>query len=214
MPYIFDLTVKDNLWKDSFVFIALFSIFVLIINQIENVFKVQNNWDRMRCRPEVMAFSWLYGKNTADNMEYCLENAGKQVKQSNIVQPAKEYVDKLKSKINNEIDSTKKELIDLTNKIGNVDSLMNNRSQEFASGLQSNILALKESMQKIIAGLVIQNRVSNGVFKTTNGTKTLTDSLRKSLDKVPSLSPATSSAPTTSSVPSMSAPTTSSAPSM
>jgi len=192
MPYIFDLTVKDNLWKDSFVFIALFSIFVLIINQIENVFKVQNNWDRMRCRPEVMAFAWLYGKNTADNMEYCLENAGKQVKQSNIVQPAKEYVDKLKSKINNEIDSTKKELIDLTNKIGNVDSLMNNRSQEFASGLQSNILALKESMQKIIAGLVIQNRVSNGVFKTTNGTKTLTDSLRKSLNKVPSLSSATS----------------------
>jgi hypothetical protein len=192
MPYIFDLTVKDNLWKDSFVFIALFSIFLLIITQIENVFKVRNNWDRMRCRPEVMAFAWLYGKNTADNMEYCLENAGKQVKQSNIVQPAKEYVDKLKSKINTEIDSTKKELTDLTNKIGNVDSLMNNRSQVLATGLQSNILALKESMQKIIAGLVIQNRVSNGVFKTTNGTKTLTDSLRKSLNKVPSLSSATS----------------------
>ena len=39
-------------------------------------------------------------------------------------------------------------------------------------------------MQKIIAGLVIQNRVSNGVFKTTNGTKMLTESLRKSIDKV------------------------------
>lgn len=192
MPYIFDLTVKDNLWKDSFVFIVLFSIFIFIITQIENVFKVRNNWDRMRCRPEVMAFAWLYGKNTDDNMEYCLENAGKQVKQSNIVQPAKEYIDKLKGKINSEIGSTQKELVDLTNKIGNVDSLLKSRNQEFATGLQSNILALKESMQKIIAGLVIQNRVSNGVFKTTNGTKMLTESLRKSLNKVPL---ATSSAP-------------------
>ena len=105
MPYIFDLTVKDNLWKDTLIFMVLLTIFILIITQIENIFMVRNNWDRMRCRPEVMAFAWLYGKNTANNLEYCLENAGKQVKMSNIVDPAKEYVDKLNGKVNNEIDS-------------------------------------------------------------------------------------------------------------
>ena len=192
MPYIFDLTVKDNLWKDSFVFIALFSIFILIITQIENIFKVRNNWDRMRCRPEVMAFSWLYGKNTADNMEYCLENAGKQVKMSNIVNPTKEYIQSLNDKTNIDLGVTKKNLEDLTKNIQSSSLTVTKKTKEIATGLQANILALKESMQKIIAGLVIQNRVTNGVFKTTNGTKMLTESLQKSINKVyPRLVPST-----------------------
>ena len=184
MPYIFDLTVKDNLWKDSFIFMVLFTIFVFVITQIESIFMVKNNWDRMRCRPEVMAFAWLYGKNTANTMEYCLENAGKQVKQSNIVNPAKVYIQSLNDKTKVELGVTKENLKDLTNKIQSSSLTVSNKTKEIATGLQSNILALKESMQKIIAGLVIQNRVSNGVFKTTNGTKMLTESLRKSIDKV------------------------------
>ena len=72
----------------------------------------------------------------------------------------------------------------LTKKIESSRLATNIQNKEMATSLQSNILALKESMQKIIAGLVIQTRVTNGVFKTTNGTKMLTDSLRKSIDKV------------------------------
>jgi hypothetical protein len=83
-------------------------------------------------------------------------------------------------------------LEDLTKNIQSSSLTVTKKTKEIAPGLQANILALKESMQKIIAGLVIQNRVSNGVFKTTNGTKVLTDSLRKSINKVyPRLVPST-----------------------
>lgn len=192
MPYIFDLTVKDNLWKDTFIFIVLLTIFILLITQIEKIFMVRNNWDRMRCRPEVMMFSWLYGKNTADTMEYCLENAGKQVKMSNIVNPTKEYIQSLNDKTNIDLGVTKKNLEDLTKNIQSSSLTVTKKTKEIATGLQANILALKESMQKIIAGLVIQNRVTNGVFKTTNGTKMLTESLQKSINKVyPRLVPST-----------------------
>lgn len=189
MPYIFDLTVQDNLWKDTIVFMVLFSIYMIVTKIISKQFEIKNNWDRMRCRPEVMQYAWLYGIDPNDNMEYCLENAGKQVKQSNIVNPTKEYIDKLAGKINVDLGVTNKELGNLTNKIGNADLSMNNQNKIIATGVQENILALKESMQKIIAGLVIQTRVSNGVFKTTNGTKILTESLRKTLDKVPAITP-------------------------
>ncbi len=59
-----------------------------------------------------------------------------------------------------------------------------NRNNNLAIALQNNILAIKEGMQKIIASLIIQRHMNNGVFKMTSGTKTLTDSIREAMKKV------------------------------
>ena len=181
--YVLDLSVEDNLKKDSIIFMALFSIAMMIITQISRYFEVKNNWQRLRCRPEVMPFAWLYGKDTASNMEYCLENAGLQVKQSNIVAPTVKKIDSGINKLSKKIQTANNDLANLKKLIGNEDLKANNRSKNIAVGIQENILALKEGMQKVIAGLVIQNQMSNGILKTTSGTKKLTDSLNKSLNK-------------------------------
>jgi len=184
MPYIFDLTVKDNLWRETILFMTVFAISIFSIEGFGKYFEVKNNWSRMRCRPEVMFFAWLFGKDQKDNMEYCLENAGLQVKQGNLVDPLIKNINTEIGKINTEVASKTVEINNIRNEIKNIDSSMVNKGKNIATSIQANILALKEGMQKIIAGLVIANNMKNGILKTTQNTKRLTDNLNKSLAKL------------------------------
>jgi hypothetical protein len=155
-----------------------------VITYIANYFEIKNNWSRMRCRPEVMLNSWMYGIDTDDNMEYCLENAGKQMKQGEIVGPVVKNMDDSKNQLNRKISKANKELDFLKEKIANADLYKNKQNTNLAIAIQNNILAVKEGMQKIIASLIIQKHMNNGVLKMTSGTKTLNDSLRQSLNKI------------------------------
>jgi hypothetical protein len=184
MPYIFDLTVKDNLWRETILFMTVFAISIFSIEGFGKYFEVKNNWSRMRCRPEVMFFAWLFGKDQKDNMEYCLENAGLQVKQGNLVDPLIKKINTDIEKINTVVGTATKDITQISNEIKNIDSTFINKGKNIATSIQANILALKEGMQKIIAGLVIANNMKNGILKTTQNTKLLTDNLNKSLAKL------------------------------
>jgi hypothetical protein len=153
----------------------------LSIDGFAKYFEVKNNWSRMRCRPEVMFFAWLFGKDQKDNMEYCLENAGLQVKQGNLVDQLNIKINTDIEKINKVVGTATKEINQISNEIKNIDSSTVNKAKNIATSIQANILALKEGMQKIIAGLVIANNMKNGILKTTQNTKLLTDNLNKSL---------------------------------
>ncbi len=182
MSYIFDLTVQDNLWKQTIVFIALFSGFLLFVNLTAKRFEVYNNWDRMRCRPEIMQYAWLYGKDQNDNMEYCLENAGIQVKQQTMVSAATSYVDNTKVQTDKSIEKTVMSLKNLNTNLNTETAKISQINKDRALSIQKNILNLKEGLQKAIAGLYIQNNLNKGVLKTTEGTQKLIDSLNKSLN--------------------------------
>lgn len=187
VKYIFDLTVKDNLWKDPIIFTTLFSIMMISIASIGNFFEVKNNWSRMRCRPEVMPFAWIYGEDQHNNMEYCLENAGLQVKQSDIVAPTMTKINNINNTITKKVQDTQNILSTLTKKIETADLSNTNQNKNLAVSIQKNILFLKEGMQKALAQLVLQKNMNNGVLTTTRGTKLLTDSLNKSLAKLPTI---------------------------
>ena len=184
MPYVFDLTVNDNLSKDGVVVMVLFTIVMMSISHIANYFEIKNNWSRMRCRPEVMLNGWMYGIDTKNNMEYCLENAGKQVKQSNIVNPVVKNMDDTKNNLNKNLAIANKELNILKEKVDNAELYKNKQNTNLSIAIQNNILAIKEGMQKVVASLIIQKHMNNGVLKMTGGTKTLNDSLRDSLRKI------------------------------
>jgi hypothetical protein len=184
MPYIFDLTVKDNLWKEPILFMTAFAISMLSIQGFGKYFEVKNNWSRMRCRPEVMFFAWLFGIDPIANMEYCLENSGLQVKQGNLVNQLTEKIETEYGKIQKTVDTSVADVNNLNQEIRNMGTTMKNKDKNVATTIQGNILALKESMQKIIAGLVISKNMKNGILTTTKNTKLLTDNLNKSLAKL------------------------------
>jgi hypothetical protein len=170
MTYIFELTVQDNLWKETIICMTLFSVFILFVILIAKRFEVQNNWTRMRCRPEVMQYAWLYGKDKTSNMEYCLENAGKQFKGQDIVAATTNFINdeniKTKTELNGKIESTEKTL----KKITDTNPIINSNKI---------IERIKEGIRKTIAALQIQNNLNNGVFKTTSATRTLNTALAK-----------------------------------
>jgi hypothetical protein len=115
-------------------------------------------------------------------MEYCLENAGKQVKQQTMIAAATAYVDNTKVQTDTTIRQTNMTLNNLRTKIDNGFVEIPKKNRERAVIIQKNILNLKEGLQKAIAGLYIQNNLNKGVLKTTEGTQKLINSLNKSLN--------------------------------
>lgn len=183
MAYLLNLTVNDNTYFYSIVMSIIFAFSIIFVTFVGNYFQVKNNWSRMRCRPEVMMFSWLYGIDADNNMEYCLENAGKQMKQGNIVDPVITEMVETKNTLNTKISEADAQLNALNKKLEDSNTKNKNYNNNLVVALQNNILAIKEGMQKIIASLIIQRHMNNGVFKMTSGTKTLTDSIREAIKK-------------------------------
>jgi hypothetical protein len=138
----------------------------------------------MRCRPEVMGTAWLYGKDVNDNMEYCLENAGKQIVHNNFVSPVKTRMDDIKTEFNKKIKMTDASYSVLDKKVNEADLYINKQNTNLAIAIQNNILAVKEGMQKVVASLIIQKHMNNGVMKMTNSSKIFNDSLRDGLNKI------------------------------
>jgi len=187
IKYIFDLTTNDKLWKDTIITTTLFSITMILISQLGNYFEVTNNWDRMRCRPEVMAFAWFYGKDTNKNMEYCLENAGIQVKQGNLVAPIVNNINTNYNDINQKINAVNDNLKNLKTNIEKEKATKKNENKAIGESINKNVLALKDGIKQAIKKIVVQNQINNGILKTSNTTKKLSDSLTKSLAKLPTV---------------------------
>lgn len=176
--------ITDNLNRDGMYVIVFCGVGIFAIQHIARYIQVRKNWDRMRCRPEVMGSAWMYGKNVNDNMEYCLENAGKQIVHNNFVSPVKNRVDDIKTEFNNRIKIADASYSALDKKVNEADLYKNNQNTNLAIAIQNNILAVKEGMQKIIASLIIQKHMNNGILKMTNSSKIFNDSLRNGINKI------------------------------
>jgi hypothetical protein len=184
MSDIIDLTVNDNLSRDGMYVIVFCGITIFVIQHIARYIHVLKNWSRMRCRPEVMSSAWLYGKDANDNMEYCLENAGKQVVDNIFVSPVVTNIDNIKADMNNRVQRIDSSYNVLDKKVNNADLYKNKQNTNLAIAIQNNILAIKEGMQKIVASLIIQKHMNNGVLKMTNSSKIFNDSLRDGINKI------------------------------
>jgi hypothetical protein len=105
-----------------------------------------------------MQYAWLYGKNRNDVIEYCLENAGNQVKQSNVVDPTMQEIQSGYKAIDDKLIGINGNLSALDTTISTTDT--NTGNKERALSIYKNVLALKEGVNKVIAGLVIQNNLN------------------------------------------------------
>ena len=89
------------------------------------------------------------------------------------------------NEINKKLNATNDNLNILKKRAKNVDASINKQNKEIGQMMRKNIIALRESVKKVFSRLIVQNKINKGVLKTTNRTKVLSDSLRKSLAKMP-----------------------------
>ena len=177
-------TINDFLYRDGMYVIVIWGIGVYAIQHIAKYIHVRKNWDRMRCRPEVMQSAWMFGKNQQDNMEYCLENAGKQIIDNNFVAPITKNMGDIRNELNNRASKLDASYNAIDKKVNEHEIYKNKQNTNLAISLQNNILAVKEGLQKVIASLVIQKHMNNGVLKMTSTNKMFNDSLRESINKI------------------------------
>jgi hypothetical protein len=176
--------IKDSIYRDSMYVIVIWGIGVYAIQHIAKYIHVRKNWDRMRCRPEIMQSAWMFGKNKDDNMEYCLENAGKQIIDNNFVAPITKNIGDIRNELNNRASILDTKYNTINDKINSAEFYKTKQNTNLAISIQNNILAVKEGLQKVIASLVIQKHMNNGVLKMTSTNKMFNDSLRESINKI------------------------------
>ena len=49
-------------------------IIVGMVQSVSQIAEIKKNWDKYRCKPQYMALAPIFGKDTAENFNYCLQN--------------------------------------------------------------------------------------------------------------------------------------------
>jgi len=92
-------------------------------------------------------------------------------------------VDEVERQLQDRITKINTNLTALKKRMDDADIVKNNKPTNLAIAIQNNILAVKEAMMKIIAGLVVQTKMNNGalnvVSQTTAFQQGIDDSLKK-----------------------------------
>ena len=106
------------------------------------------------------------------------EGFGEDTKEEN---SKKVKIDEVERQLQDRITSINTNLTSLKKRMDDADIVKDNKPTNLAIAIQNNILAVKEAMMKIIAGLVIQTKMNNGTLNVVSQTnafqKTMTDSI-------------------------------------
>jgi hypothetical protein len=106
------------------------------------------------------------------------EGFGEDTKEEN---SKKVKIDEVERQLQDRITNINTNLTSLKTRMDNADIMKDNKPTNLAIAIQNNILAVKEAMMKIIAGLVIQTKMNNGALNVVSQTnafqKNMTDSI-------------------------------------
>ena len=106
------------------------------------------------------------------------EGFGEDTKEEN---SKKVKIDEVERQLQDRITSINTNLTSLKKRMDDADIVKDNKPTNLAIAIQNNILAVKEAMMKIIAGLVIQTKMNNGAINVVSQTnafqKNMTDSI-------------------------------------
>lgn len=168
--FVFNLGVEDSIWSTS-MYISIVFIYVMIgINFTSKYLKINGKIQDLECDPNILTFmwmfSWILGKSAEKRVQKCMVQE-KQTLAHHIQNPvvqkindAKYVLDENMRKVNANMDK----LQDAYNKSeGKVNNL--------AIAIQKNILLIKEGMQKVVAGMMVQKHINDGNLTVVKQTR-------------------------------------------
>ena len=168
--FVFNLGVEDSMWSTS-MYISIAFIYIMFgINFTSKYLRINGKIQDKECDPNVLTFvwmfSWILGKSAERRVKKCMIQE-KQTLAHHIQNPvvqkindAKYVLDENMRKVNANMD----QLQDAYNKSeGKVNNL--------AIGIQNNILAIKEGMQKVVAGMMVQKHINDGNLTVVKQTR-------------------------------------------
>ncbi len=117
--------------------------------------EVRNNWDKYRCRPDVMLMADYYGHNSSENMEFCLKS-GFDFRSAGAVLPfysyLKSFVDVLMNMLSS-LNSIRLTFATIVGSVTNVFSEFSSRIKSLFFSVQVTAIRMKMLMGRIFATL-------------------------------------------------------------
>jgi hypothetical protein len=113
------------------------------------------------------------GEADDDSAKNTKEQNSKQVK-----------IDEVERQIQDRLNNINTNLTALKTRIDESDIVKDNKPTNLAIAIQNNILAVKEAMMKIIAGLVVQTKMNNGAISVVSQTNAFQNEIDASLKNI------------------------------
>jgi len=92
-------------------------------------------------------------------------------------------IDEVERQLQERINNINTNLTTLKKRMDDADIVKDNKPTNLAIAIQNNILAVKEAMMKIIAGLVVQTKMNNGALSVVSQTNAFQQGINDSLSK-------------------------------
>jgi hypothetical protein len=92
-------------------------------------------------------------------------------------------IDEVERQLQERINNINTNLTSLKKRMDDADIVKDNKPTNLAIAIQNNILAVKEAMMKIIAGLVVQTKMNNGALSVVSQTNAFQQGINDSLSK-------------------------------
>lgn len=93
-------------------------------------------------------------------------------------------IDEVERQLQERITNINTNLTALKKRMDDADIVKDNKPTNLAIAIQNNILAVKEAMMKIIAGLVIQTKMNNGAINVVSQTNAFQQNIDESINKI------------------------------
>jgi hypothetical protein len=139
-------------------FLIITAIFIFILSsfsQVLSIKEVQDNWEKYRCRPDIILSASIYGYNTSDNFNFCISNLFEQRAKA-IIGPffvyLKEFVDILMTMLES-INSVRMIFATIVGTITTVFSEFSSRIQALFYRIQMSAIRMKFLMGRVFATL-------------------------------------------------------------
>jgi hypothetical protein len=113
------------------------------------------------------------GEADDDSAKNTKEQNSKQVK-----------IDEVERQLQERLNNINTNLTALKTRIDESDIIKDNKPTNLAIAIQNNILAVKEAMMKIIAGLVVQTKMNNGAISVVSQTNAFQNEIDASLKNI------------------------------
>ena len=124
------------------------------------------NWDSIKCKNGAFYIAPLFGKDSKKTLDECIK-----LSQEETIDKSLKPVNKKIININNDIDELNMKVAASKKNASDMGSSINSQLFDATSGIQQNILYVKNALSKILGSIVLSTNMNNGVITSTQALK-------------------------------------------
>ncbi len=165
MNSINKFTYLEPKLKTTSVILVLFIIFITAWF-IMYYLHIYTNWDSIKCRSGAFYVAPIFGKDSKKTLDECIK-----LSQEETIEKSLKPVNKKIIRINDDIDELNMKVATTKKNAANMGSSINSQLFDATSGIQQNILYVKNALSKILGAIVLSTNMNNGVITSTQALK-------------------------------------------